>query len=906
MKFKTRDNISPQGIPKVYYTAHPKDFSVYFDTISDLILKYQNCAVFFDSDPEQPEDLAPSSDLLEDKEDFYPFLYDMQLIVIPITINFLEQECFARSKALVYALKHHIPILPILEDTGIESKFNEVCGDLHFLNPYEYDPTAIPFEVKLSKYLKSVLIGDELAEKIRAAFEAYIFISYRKKDRKEAQKLMRLIHEHKFCRDIALWYDEYLVPGEDFNQAIQEAMQKSNLFALTVTPNLLEHPNYVMQHEFPDARDAGMKILPVEMQETNQEQLKTDYKGIPNCIKIGDALTKSLFSSFGNAGKNQNPEHEFFIGLAYLDGVDMEVNRERAVELITSAASQNFPEAMKKLIHMYTYGEGVKCDFSQISFWHQKIADFYAQQYQQKQTETSAYNWINILNYIGKNLEILMQLNDALSVYQNMLEAAQAVNQQFSSVQTWNYLAESYDSLAKIYKKIGKNHDAKQYIEESIAVFRKIDENSASYSSKMNLITAYNHLADSCTEEGNLTEAIQYYKICLDFYEKIDSKSHDKLLNLAVIYQKLGTAQSGNPEMSRTYLEKSLEICLSLSTKIDTREVKEALYRAYHELGKNYLKANERITAMQYYKNAIEIIVSLAETARFIEYQKNAAETFYSMGLIDTAQEEKWMKNSYSIWFELFKKLGSTHPDVFFNFKLTKRYCEINEIKKRIELSHQPGDYDSLAIAYWDMADIEQSQETKWVQFAYGIWKQLSEAYPAITELTSRTEMAAERLRKLKLSEIDEIKKRIELSHQPKDYDSLAIAYWDMADIEQSQETKWVQFAYGIWKQLSEAYPAITELTSRTEMAAERLRKLKLSEIDKIKKRIELSHQPKDYDSLAIAYCDMGDLEQSQETKWVQFAYGIWKQLSEAYPAITELTSRTEMAAERLRKLITK
>lgn len=50
--------------------------------------------------------------------------------------------------------------------------------------------------------------------------DAYVFLSYRKKDRKHAKELMRLIHANRFCLDIAIWYDGFLAAGEDFNAAI--------------------------------------------------------------------------------------------------------------------------------------------------------------------------------------------------------------------------------------------------------------------------------------------------------------------------------------------------------------------------------------------------------------------------------------------------------------------------------------------------------------------------------------------------------------------------------------------------------------------------------------------------------------------------------------------------------------
>ena len=62
-------------------------------------------------------------------------------------------------------------------------------------------------------------------EKIRAAFDAYIFLSYRKKDRAYAQELMHLIHKNRFCKDIAIWYDEFLTPGESFRANVEKMMR---------------------------------------------------------------------------------------------------------------------------------------------------------------------------------------------------------------------------------------------------------------------------------------------------------------------------------------------------------------------------------------------------------------------------------------------------------------------------------------------------------------------------------------------------------------------------------------------------------------------------------------------------------------------------------------------------------
>lgn len=118
-----------------------------------------------------------------------------------------------------------------MQEKGLNEPFDRICSDLHFLDKDTEDEksmNAIPYHVKLEKFLHSVLIKDDLSVQIRAAFKAYIFLSYRKKDRQYAQKLMELIHDNDFCRDLAIWYDEFLILSENFNQSIENALQKAH------------------------------------------------------------------------------------------------------------------------------------------------------------------------------------------------------------------------------------------------------------------------------------------------------------------------------------------------------------------------------------------------------------------------------------------------------------------------------------------------------------------------------------------------------------------------------------------------------------------------------------------------------------------------------------------------------
>ena len=63
------------------------------------------------------------------------------------------------------------------------------------------------------------------------------------------------------------------------------------------------------------------------------------------------------------------------IGLAYLSGVDVEVDHERAVSLITSAAEAGVVEATTKLVEMYKNGVGVSCSYETAAYWQAKRLD---------------------------------------------------------------------------------------------------------------------------------------------------------------------------------------------------------------------------------------------------------------------------------------------------------------------------------------------------------------------------------------------------------------------------------------------------------------------------------------------------------------------------------------------------
>ena len=409
--YKTRNGIDPAKLPKVWLCAHPKDIPAFLQNDANKILSIVNCAIWYDG----------NSTNTYNEEELKDNLSGMNLFVVPVTHHFLIEENRALSVELPYAIKNNIPILPLIKDSALTNLFNEKCGYIQYLSLENDDEVGVSSDDKIKKYISTILLGDETTKKIRDAFDAYIFLSYRKKDKKYATQLMKLIHKNEFCRDIAIWYDEFLTPGENFNEEISQFIAKSCIFALAVTPNILEENNYVLTQEYPMAIKSGKRILPVEMVKTNAKELSEKYPSIPELTNAYDdkCLSPALLKALSNIAIRTNDNdliHNFFIGLAYLGGIDVEVDRKRALELIEESSSKGLLEATMKLIDMYKYGDGVERNFDTAILMAKRLILQAKDAYLKEESEENYLQYINAFNILTTQLNEQGQYKKAIEV----------------------------------------------------------------------------------------------------------------------------------------------------------------------------------------------------------------------------------------------------------------------------------------------------------------------------------------------------------------------------------------------------------------------------------------------------------------------------------------------------------
>lgn len=653
LQVRTRENTNAEGKSRVYFFCHPEDFDAYFDFVCEDVFQSQDCAVYYKGTGEY------------DQSELAVLLSEMQLFIVPITSNFLYKESSAWQYEYSFALEHRIPLVPILVERDLQKCFaermnmiSEGFGDLQFLDSTSFDLTEIPYEEKLKKRLSSVLVEGELLKRVRAAFDAYIFLSYRKKDREKAKGLMSLIHSIPFCRDIAIWYDEYLVPGEKWSDAIAEAMAKSILVVLGITPHLVEPDNYIQTTEYPETQKRGKMLIPVELLPTDIESLRSIFPGLPamidgNNVKEIEIALKPVIEKYASQHQN-SAEHEFLMGLAYLNGIDFERNVDRGVELITKASDQGLLEAIVKLMDMYKYGDGVKQDVTKYVMLNERVVSIFLKHFHETKDRNSAFSivqlytssiseiysltgdcsYINewcekalifadsivdevdfrikcdfkgiVYSQLGKMAEDNLDLSKAKQYYKYILEMEYP---ELEGTQFRTNIGEVYISLGNIEIKEKNFNEAKKFYNQSIESSKKACEMWCNNAPLYSMRKAFKGLASIEEYQGNFEGAEVLYQKCLELGQLITERDVSKnimcnifaedCLSLGHIYY-----NKGQLDTAQEWIEKGIRHFEKVLEKSVRFEIEWNLSLLYEELGNLKKHCKEWNEAKEWYRKS--------------------------------------------------------------------------------------------------------------------------------------------------------------------------------------------------------------------------------------------------------------------------------------------------------------
>ena len=657
--YRTIANERPQGKPNVYFSCHPDDFDKYFEEYSSKILRIQDCAIWYESEPEGAYDA----------ENLELSLSQMQLFIMPVTTKLLTEPNRAMDVEFPFAIQKHIPILPLMMEQGMDDVYTRRFGDLQYLDPFNTDETKNSFDSILTSYIQTTLVSDEMARKIRAAFDAYIFLSYRKKDRKMAQELMRLIHKNPICRDIAIWYDEFLTPGEDFNQTIEEMLTKSNLFALTVTPNLVNEVNYVMTTEYPAALAQNKPVFPVEMAETDRKALNASYEALPPCVQGEDgetfrgALLEKL-KELAITANDDDPEHNYLIGLAYLDGIDVEVNSERALSLITGAADAGVMEAIHQLVTMYETGKGVARDYHKGIEWRKKYIAKLKAAYKENGSEENAKKLTDEIWSLGDAQYALGLIDEAGESYKEMCGLAEALSKSGNNSFERTYSVGLY-YLGGIADAKGNQQTAEEYYEKALAISRKLSEETGKLLPRRDMSNCCRALSEIAKVRGDLDTAQKYLEESLEINKALmaETGTAASRRSIYVNYIRFGDLAKEREDLTgaQEYYEKAFEIIKLLAEETDSPEYRRYLSASYERLGRNARKKGELRAAREHFNNCLALNEALVKETGTIQSRRDLSVTYGELGELsknegDLAGAQEFQEKSLEIRAALAKE----------------------------------------------------------------------------------------------------------------------------------------------------------------------------------------------------------------------------------------------------------
>lgn len=765
LQFVSRSGSLKADMPKIYYCCHPDDFDAHFrELCADLFSVNDYCAVFYEAKPNEGYDA----------EELLSLLGGMKLFVVPVTEKLLSQPSRATGLEIPFALGSldmaitaeypRIPVLPILLEEDLIDRFNgsKVFSGIQFLNKTENDATAIGYREKLEKYLNAVLVSADDLSGINAQFAAKLFLSYRKKDRELARELMKRIHDYDICRDVAIWYDEFLTPGESFEDNIMEQLNNCDLFMMSVSPSFEEPENYVRQHEYPEARRKNKSIVAAQMSdfdENSLSNLEELYPGIGKLMidaadtqKLGEHLKNGLLEAGldEEALRRSDPEHLYYMGLAFKAGVMAEANPTKAIGLFEQAFGGGYVKACLEPIRMYRLGDGVKADpekaldhcekaigtLSPMRGSEEMVDDTLARVYHEKgeihngrdemdETLDAYKNAYEIRRQMAQSYEDapLCDYCDSVCylalVYYSFGQFKEAMNIAVKFAQVNNiFLYEDTEELeylriaqrichllAETSIHLKKRQDAQTYREHEVALCEKIESLSGAADDLKNLESAYIGLSD-LYKQTDFDKAGRYLEKYRQIKERMNAFGGSAEITLSAAIDTFRIADNtlmqalepGMTEKAQQLYDECFAMCDALKDTKDGFEaqlLKAKIYDRYATLAQ--LQSDSTRKRLELFEEKAQLCKQLEKIhRRDLRVMHRLSEAYDSIGMIYFKQNFYGYENAINYFMDALEydlRTARIAKDPGSKHNLAKSYLWLSEINS--ERGH-----DKLAVMY--------------------------------------------------------------------------------------------------------------------------------------------------------------------------------------------------------------
>ncbi len=640
IKVATQNKTKPHAKTPVYFVAHPADFEKHFDSVCEEFFAGLDCAMYY----YEPGD---SVDIETRRFD----LSQIQLFVVVVTQDFMQLKSDAYDFDFKYALENNIPFIPIVCEPGAGKLLEKQFPNNHYI-----DKTEGSYKSQLKKAFHDITKKKFQAQKLQDIFEGNAFISYRKADRMIAGEVIKTLHKPEVNSRLYLWYDDFLIPGENFNENIAGAIEKSDIFIMVVTPEILDSSCYVHNCEYPLAKKLDKPILPVEAVKTNRTTLEELYPDIPNCVGIDDLtqLSEAIDNALGTKkGSEMSADAYYSLGVAYLEGIGMESNTEAAIQQFLRAADKGHLHSTERLAKIYEQGLGIPVDYPNAIKWRKKAAELTEKRYKESGEGNRRGSYCETLRSLAqcykkcgmideavealdRGISLVMQFNDKKSIrwkytlsqkkvemyvesgrceeglpvyngFINELELQQKRDRSFTQE-----LCATYDIGQKMYRGLGKP--------EMLIVFAKklikiVEGDRRSYGKPTQALhsIAYNNMGVVHWESGNFQLAEDAFKKAIEVYDGIKNLNVGKdLRNLGITYHNLAGMyyDFDRFDLALDNYHKALKYFNRFSNRLDIVKFKFDIAAGMYKI---YMKKEEYEAAQSYARMADEYHQIMAE-----------------------------------------------------------------------------------------------------------------------------------------------------------------------------------------------------------------------------------------------------------------------------------------------------
>ena len=346
---------------RVAVFGHPADIDSMRYVAGDILIRL-SCDAYI-----------PSADTPPTMDDLRILLDDASLAAFVVSRRFLFEDNLARQTILDMAKEAHTRLLFVQMDEGIEQDFDHICGPYQLLRAADKDyPDALTsfIDGKVSPY-KLIMSPDD-ARLYNSLLRKRGFISYRKKDRALLSRLVERVRACPQLVDVALWFDDALVPGEDYNEQIERELDRADFVLFMVTPAFMEKGNYVLEREYPQAVAAGKPFVAVATHNVDGAALAEAYPQLGACVSWDEpgAVEAALRAATGtDEAHSPSPRQKYLLAREYSIGERTERNSRLSHRLYLESAEEGDAWAMARLAADYNEGVVLPKDPAEARKW---------------------------------------------------------------------------------------------------------------------------------------------------------------------------------------------------------------------------------------------------------------------------------------------------------------------------------------------------------------------------------------------------------------------------------------------------------------------------------------------------------------------------------------------------------